>query len=274
MTDMNILHEYRRWLSSDKVSEEMKAELLAIAENDEELRLRFASSLSFGTAGLRGTMAAGINNMNIHTVGRATQGLADYIAAQGGGTVVIAYDTRNNSELFAHTSAEVLAANGLSVYLFDGARPTPELSFAVRHFSCIAGINVTASHNPKEYNGYKAYWADGAQLAPEQAEAVASYMMDCDLFEGVRRMPLSEAKTKGLVTMIGAEVDEAYMAAVLEQMVDPSQIRSQRDMTVVYTPLHGAGYRLVPEVLRRAGLEKVLVVAEQENPNGDFPTVH
>ncbi|MBE6636546.1 MAG: phospho-sugar mutase [Ruminococcaceae bacterium] len=271
---MNILHEYRRWLSSDKVSEEMKAELLAIAENDEELRLRFASSLSFGTAGLRGTMAAGINNMNIHTVGRATQGLADYIAAQGGGTVVIAYDTRNNSELFAHTSAEVLAANGLSVYLFDGARPTPELSFAVRHFSCIAGINVTASHNPKEYNGYKAYWADGAQLAPEQAEAVASYMMDCDLFEGVRRMPLSEAKTKGLVTMIGAEVDEAYMAAVLEQMVDPSQIRSQRDMTVVYTPLHGAGYRLVPEVLRRAGLEKVLVVAEQENPNGDFPTVH
>ena len=273
MLDQTILKEYERWLASDKVSGAMKEELRAIEGNEEELKLRFSAPLSFGTAGLRGVMAAGLGNMNVHTVARATQGLAAYIREQGGGTAVIAYDTRNNSRLFAEVSAEVLAAAGIPTYLFDGPRPTPELSFALRELHCLAGINITASHNPKEYNGYKAYWADGAQLSPEQATAVSERIAACDLFEGVTRMPLAEAEAAGLVTVIGAEIDEAYLRNVLAQQVKTDVIASQEEMTVVYTPLHGAGYRLVPEVLRRAGLRHLTVVPEQEQPNGDFPTV-
>ncbi len=273
MTDNQIQTEYQKWLASPKVSDKLKAELLAIADNEEELRMRFSAPLSFGTAGLRGIMAAGIGNMNIHTVGHATQGLADYITDQGGGSVVIAYDSRNQSELFAKVSAEVLAGNGIKSFLFDGPRPTPELSFAVRQLTCIAGINITASHNPKEYNGYKAYWADGAQLAPEQAEAVSASIAACDIFEGVKTMAFEEAVAQGLITSIGEELDEIYLTRVLEQQVNPEVIASQKDMTIVYTPLHGAGYRLVPEALRRAGLTNILTVPEQGTPDGDFPTV-
>jgi len=273
MIENAILNRYRTWLASDKVSEEMKKELIAIEGNEEELKLRFSAPLSFGTAGLRGVMAAGIGNMNVYTVGQATQGLADYIKASGGGSVAIAYDSRNNSRLFAEVSAEVLAGNGIKSYLFDGPRPTPELSFAVRHFGCTAGINITASHNPKEYNGYKAYWADGAQLAPDQAEAVSSYIAACDIFEGAKKMPYAEAVAEGYVTVVGEETDEAYLACVLDQRVNKDVIPSQSDMAIVYTPLHGAGHKLVPEVLRRAGLKTVITVPEQMAPNGDFPTV-
>ena len=271
--EQKILTEYEKWLTSDKVSEEMKAELVSIRDNEEEMKLRFSAPLSFGTAGLRGVMAAGIGNMNVHTVAHATQGLADYIRAQGGGTVAIAYDSRNNSPLFAKVSAEVLAGNGIGCYLFDGPRPTPELSFAVRQLGCTAGINITASHNPKEYNGYKAYWADGAQLALEQADAVSAYIAACDIFEGVKTMPYEEAVAAGLITLVGEELDEIYLARVLEQQVNRDAIASQSDMAIVYTPLHGAGYRLVPEVLRRAGLKTIITVPEQMEPDGDFPTV-
>lgn len=273
MTTCSIKNELKRWLDSDKVSSEMKAELIAIQDNEEELKLRFGAPLSFGTGGLRETMAAGTGKMNVHTVAQATKGLADYIIANGGDKVAIGHDTRNNSELFARVSAEVLAANGIHSYIFDGPRPTPELSFAVRELGCIAGIVITASHNPSEYNGYKAYWSDGAQIGLEQANAISESISKCDIF-GAERMPIDEAKEKGLVTVIGSEIDEKYLTKVLGERVNKSAITEQSDMTVVYTPLHGAGYKLVPEVLKRAGLKNIITVPEQSTPNGDFPTVH
>ncbi len=268
----NIKNELEKWLTSDKVSPEMKAELREIENNEEELKLRFASPLSFGTAGLRGTMAAGIGKMNVHTVAQATKGLSDYIISQGGGSVAIAYDTRINSELFARISAEVLAFNGVKSYIFDGPRPTPELSFALRELNCIAGINVTASHNPKEYNGYKVYWADGAQIGGEQAKAISELISKCDIFD-VDSLPFDEGVKNGLITIIGNDLDEKYINNVLGERVNPNAITEQSDMTVVYTPLHGAGYKLVPEVLRRAGIKNVITVPEQGTPNGEFPTV-
>lgn len=268
----NILKEYKKWLESDAVSTEMKNELLAIENDNEQLKLRFSSPLSFGTAGLRGIMGAGIGNMNIHTVSQATKGLSDYVTSCGGGEVVIAYDSRNNSELFARISAEVLAYNGIKTYIFDGPRPTPELSYAVRELNCIAGINITASHNPKEYNGYKAYASDGAQLSPEQAKTVSEYIRACDIF-GAKRADFDKAVSEGLIVIVGNELDEKYINNVLDQRVNAEAIPSQSDMAIVYTPLHGAGYKLVPEVLRRAGLKDVTVVPEQESPNGEFPTV-
>lgn len=267
-----LKNECKKWIDSDKVSAEMKAELLSVMDDEEELKLRFAAPLSFGTAGLRGTMAAGIGKMNIHTVAQATKGLADYITELGGGSVVIAYDTRNNSELFARVSAEVLARNGIKTYIFDGPRPTPELSFALRELKCIAGINITASHNPKEYNGYKAYWADGAQLAPEQADAVSGYIKKSSIFD-IERMPMEEALENGTVTMVGAELDEAYLKNVLAERVNVNAIPENSDMTIVYTPLHGAGYKLVPEALSMAGLKNIITVPEQSCPDGEFPTL-
>ncbi len=267
-----LKNELKKWLESDKVSPEMKAELIEIADNEEELKLRFSSPLSFGTAGLRGTMAAGIGKMNIYTVAQATKGLADYIMSQGGGKVAIAFDTRINSELFAKVSAEVLAYNGIPSYIFDGPRPTPELSFTLRELGCIAGINITASHNPKEYNGYKVYWSDGAQIGGAEASAISENISKCDIFS-VEAMSFVEGIKNGLITVIGYELDEKYIENVLGERVNPDTIKEQSDMTIVYTPLHGAGYKLVPEVLRRAGLKNVITVPEQGTPNGEFPTV-
>ncbi len=268
-----IRESYERWLSSPVVDEATKAELRLIADNEDELKSRFASFLSFGTAGLRGTMAAGTNRMNVYTVAHATQGLADLILGCGAADrgVAIAYDSRINSRLFAETAASVLAANGIHVYFFESLRPTPVLSFAVRHHGCIAGINITASHNPKEYNGYKAYWEDGAQLPPDHADVVARSMASVDIFDDVKRVAFDEAVKSGTVEIIGKETDEAYLAAVRAEAVNPDAVAAVADtLKIVYTPLYGAGYRMVPEILSRIGLKHLYPVPEQMIPNGDF----
>ena len=272
----NYMENYEKWLKSPVLSAEEKAELQSIADDKKEIEMRFAKGLSFGTAGLRGTMKTGMNAMNTHTVAHATQGLACLIlqekrAADG---VAIAYDSRNNSELFAKTAACVLAANGIQVYLFDDLRPTPELSFALRELGCVAGINITASHNPKEYNGYKAYWEDGAQLPPEHADTVSAEIAKLDIFADIKTMDYDAAIKSGLITVIGAEIDEKYLQAVLAQAVNPDAVKKVADeLKIVYTPLHGAGHRLVPEVMKRIGLKHLYPVEEQMVIDGNFPTV-
>ncbi len=267
---------YEKWLSSPVVDEGTKEELRLIEADEDEIKSRFVSYLSFGTAGLRGTMAPGTNRMNVYTVAHATQGLADLIidcnaAARG---VAIAHDSRINSRLFAETAASVLIANGIKVFLFDSLRPTPTLSFALRYHKCIAGINITASHNPSEYNGYKAYWEDGAQLPPDHAAAVAASMEKVDIFEDVKRVPFAEAQKSPLLTIIGDETDEAYLACVLDQAVNLDVIEKVADsLKIVYTPLYGAGYKLVPEVISRIGLKHLTPVAEEMVPNGKFPGI-
>ena len=273
---MNYMDNYKRWLHSDALTEDERAELAAICEDDDEIKQRFSCYLSFGTAGLRGTMKTGMNAMNDHTVAYATQGLAKLIldenrAADG---VAIAYDSRYNSAKFARVAACVLAAAGIRVYLFDALRPTPELSFALRELGCVAGINITASHNPKQYNGYKAYWEDGAQLPPEHADTVAASMESLDIFDDVKLMDYDEALEKGLITLLGEEMDEKYLAAVLAQAINPAAVSAVADdLKIVYTPLHGTGHRLVPEVLRRLGIKNIYTVEEQMVIDGGFPTV-
>lgn len=273
MLDKETLTEYEKWINSDILSREMKVELEALKDDPEEIKYRFSSSLSFGTAGLRGIMAAGTNNMNIYTVGRATQGFADYINLQGGGSCVVAYDTRNNSRLFAQRTAEILAANKIKVFIFDSPRPTPELSFAVRELGCIAGINITASHNPKEYNGYKAYWSDGAQISPEQANEVSRYINKCDVLCGAKSVLFEEGIKSGDITILGEDFDDKYVNKVLEQRINKAAICEQGDMAVVYTPLHGTGYKIIPHILKLAGLKNLITVPEQMITDGDFPTV-
>lgn len=270
------IDNYNKWLASGSLSKEEIAELEALKDNDKEIRERFAIGLAFGTAGLRGTMKVGMNAMNVHTVALATQGLANYIIKVGrqNDSVVVGYDCRNNSKLFAETTARVFAANGIHTYLFDDIRPTPELSFALRELKCVSGVNITASHNPKEYNGYKAYWDDGAQLSLESADAVAAEIAKTDIFADIKLVELDEAKKSGLVTMIGAEIDEKYLAAVIAEAVNTDVIRKVADdLKVVYSPLHGCGYKLVPEVLRRVGIKNLYIVPEQALPDGNFPTV-
>ena len=267
---------YHKWLASDALSEDEKQELIAIANNAEEIELRFTAGLSFGTAGLRGTMKVGMNAMNRHTVAHATQGLANLILQEGRARdgVAIAYDSRINSELFARTAACVLAANNVRAYLFDALRPTPELSFALRELGCVAGINVTASHNPKEYNGYKAYWEDGAQLPPEHADTVSAQINALDVFRDVKIADYDKALADGMITLIGAEMDEKYLTAVQAQAVNPDAVKQVADdLRIVYTPLHGAGYKLVPEIMRRIGLKHLYTVDEQMVIDGSFPTV-
>ena len=272
----NYLDNYNRWLNSDKLSDAEKAELLSIKDDDKEIQLRFTDYLSFGTAGLRGTMKVGMNAMNVHTVAYATQGLAQLIIEEGrtADGVAIAYDSRNNSELFAKTAARVLAAANIPAYLFDELRPTPELSFALRELHCVAGINITASHNPKQYNGYKAYWEDGAQLPPEHADVVSATMQKLDIFEDVKLADFDEALAAGKIIMLGADMDEKYLACVQAQAVNPEAVKAVADeLKIVYSPLHGTGYRLVPEILRRCGHKNVFTVDEQMVISGDFPTV-
>ena len=268
--------EYRRFLNSGVLNAEELSELAAIENNEDEKALRFSAPMDFGTAGLRSTMCVGIGSMNRLTVAQTTKGLAALIKKSGGESrgVVIAYDSRNNSRAFARVSAEVLAAAGIRVYIFDDLRPTPELSFALRHLGAIAGINITASHNPKEYNGYKAYWEDGAQLAPEQAAIVKAETAKFDVLDIGGRMDYDEALEKGLITELTAEFDEIYLSAVMATAVSPAAVAEVADsLRVVYTPLHGAGCRLVPEIFSRLGLKHLYTVAEQMAPNGDFPTV-
>lgn len=268
--------EYQRWLASSLLSNEEKNELISISENDLEIKERFYSSLEFGTAGLRGKMRMGTNAMNRFTVAQATQGLANLIIKEGRASdgVAIAYDSRNNSELFAKVSAAVLAANGIKVYIFDELRPTPELSFALRELKCVAGINITASHNPKEYNGYKAYWEDGAQLPPEHAKTVSIEIDKINLFDDIKYVDFDNAVESGDIIILDQEMDEKYLAAVMQQLVNPDAItKVADDLKIVYSPLHGTGYRLIPDILSRCGVEHLYVVPEQMEINGDFPTV-
>ena len=270
------LETYQRWLNDSALNDAEKAELRAIEQDEKEIELRFSTGLSFGTAGLRGTMKTGLNAMNRHTVAHATQGLASLILKEGRASdgVAVAYDSRNNSPLFAKTAACVLAANGIKVYLFDDLRPTPELSFALRELGCVAGINITASHNPKEYNGYKAYWDDGAQLPPEHADVVCAEIARLDIFRDVKIADYDEAVKSGAITLIGAEMDEKYLAAVQAQAVNPAAVEKVADdLRIVYTPLHGTGHKLVPEVMRRVGLKHLYTVDEQMVIDGNFPTV-
>lgn len=277
------MEEYRYWLESDVVDEETKAELRAIEGNEEEIEGRFKAMLTFGTGGLRGIMGPGLALMNVYTVRYATQGLANLIIKEGGqkggdskegNGVAIAYDCRNNSQLFAKEAAAVLAANGIKTYLFDELRPTPELSFAVRETGSIAGINITASHNPKEYNGYKAYWADGAQLGPEHADVVSAEIAKVDIFKDVKTMDFTEAMAKGMIEVLGSDMDEVYLANVMAQSITDKYIKEVGgDMKIVYTPFHGAGYKLVPEVLKRQGYKSIITVDEQMVVDGNFTTL-
>lgn len=272
----DYMSEYKKWLSNKDLDAELHSELAAIENDPKEIEERFAFPLAFGTGGLRGIIRAGLNGMNIYTVAQATQGLAELVKQDGGADmgVVIASDTRIKSDIFSEISARVLAANGIRAYLFDAPRPTPELSFALRHLHAKAGINVTASHNPNIYNGYKAYWEDGAQISPEQADVVSAAIEKVDIFTGVKLVSREEGKKSGLIRIIGEEVDEAYLKVVLAERIRPNAIPDVADdFKVVYTPFHGTGRILVPEVLKRAGLKHLYCVPEQMIPDGRFPTV-
>ena len=268
--------EYQRWLDSSVLSESERAELISIANNEEAKALRFTAPMDFGTAGLRSTMYMGIGSMNRYTVAQTTRGIAALIKSVGGEErgVAIAFDSRNNSELFAKVSACVLAGAGIKSYIFNGIRPTPELSFALRELNCVAGINITASHNPKEYNGYKAYWEDGAQIAPEQAKVVSAERSKFDVLDMSGIMDFEEGVKAGLITILDEKFDEKYLDAVIATAVNVNAVKDVADeLRVVYTPLHGAGYRLVPEVFKRIGLKHLYTVDAQMTPDGDFPTV-
>ena len=272
----NYKNEYKRWLESDALTEEEKRELLSIADDDSTIALRFMAPMDFGTAGLRSTMYMGIGCMNRFTVAQATRGIAALVKADGGESrgVAIAYDSRNNSREFAEACAGVLAGAGIKVYIFDDLRPTPELSFAVRELGALAGINITASHNPKEYNGYKAYWEDGAQISPEQAKIVSAELAKFDALDTTGIMDFDAGVKSGIITILGEDFDEKYLAAVLATAINPAAVSEIADeLKVVYTPLHGAGTKLVPEVFRRIGLKHLYTVDEQMEPDGDFPTV-
>ena len=275
---MDYKAQYQRWMESPALSQEEKAELTAIAGDEKEMESRFFSQLSFGTAGLRGTMGVGLYRMNVHVVRHATQAFAQVILEEGPEAaakgVAVCYDCRNNSELFAREAACVMAANGIPVRLFDSLRPTPELSFAIREYGCIAGINITASHNPKEYNGYKVYWSDGAQLPPGPADKVAAKMQELDVFDCVKTMDYKKALDEGRITLMGTETDEKFLANVMEQVNDQAAVDAVADtFKMVYTPFHGTGYKLIPEALRRLGMKHVICVPQQMIIDGDFPTV-
>ena len=275
---MGYREEYEKWLSAKCLTDEERQELISIKDNEAEIEDRFYAPLKFGTAGLRGVLGMGINRMNVYTVRQATQGLANLIKGMGKKVckrgVAVCMDCRIGSDVFSHEAACVLAANGISVYLFEALRPTPELSFAVRAIGCIAGINITASHNPKEYNGYKAYWEDGAQLPPKEADVVLAEIEKTDIFSGVKSMDFDKAVKKGLITLMGEEVDEAFLVHSLGCAINREAPKSVSDnFKIVFTPFHGTGYKLVPEILSRIGLENVISVPEQSTPDGNFPTV-
>lgn len=273
---MGYKEMYESWLANPYFDEGTKAELKSIEGNEKEIEDRFYTELEFGTAGLRGVIGAGTNRMNIYTVRKATQGLANYIKkvgkeAQG---VAIAYDSRRMSPEFSNEAALCLAANGIKAYIFDSLRPTPELSYAVRKLGCAAGINITASHNPPEYNGYKVYWEDGAQITPPHDKGIMDEVKAVTDFATVKTMAKAEAESAGLYEVIGAEIDDAYIAELKKLVLHQDAIDKVKDeLKIVYTPLHGTGNIPVRRVLKELGFKNVYVVPEQELPDGNFPTV-
>ena len=275
---MDYRKEYEKWLASPALSEDERAELKALEGNDKEIKARFYGPLEFGTAGLRGTMYAGLHNMNRHVIRWATQGFANVIRAEGTEAmqkgVAVCMDCRNHSAEFARETACVMAANGIHVRLFESLRPTPELSFAVREYGCQAGVNVTASHNPKEYNGYKVYWADGAQLPPQHAAAIADELTRIDIFTGVQSMDYEQALAEGRIELLGEDCDRRFMANVMGMVNDYETVKKVADdFGLVYTPFHGCGYKLVPEALTRLGIKHLYCEPKQMVIDGDFPTV-
>lgn len=273
---MDYKKNYEEWLQNPYFDEATKKELESIRENENEIKERFYMDLEFGTAGLRGIIGAGTNRMNVYTVRKATQGLANYICKQGMEEkgVAIAYDSRRMSTEFAEEAALCLAANGIKAYIFETLRPTPELSFAVRELHCAAGINITASHNPPEYNGYKVYWEDGAQITPPHDSGIMSEVKAVTDYSTVKTMTVEQAKEKGLYQVIGTEIDDKYMEELKKQVIHWDSIKEVgKELKIVYTPLHGTGNLPVRRILKEIGFEQVYVVPQQELPDGEFPTV-
>ena len=275
---LDYMREYEKWLQSGALTADEVQELQSIAGDEKEIESRFYGPLEFGTAGLRGTMKVGLHQMNVYVIRWATQGFANVICAEGEDAkkrgVAICMDCRHHSMEFARAAAEVCAANGIHVRIFESLRPTPELSFAVREYGCQAGINVTASHNPKEYNGYKVYWSDGAQLPPQHADAIAAQLEKIDIFTGVKRMDFDEAVKAGLIEIMGEETDRAFMENVMAMVNDRDSMAKVADtFKVVYTPFHGCGWKLVPEALRGLGVKHLYCVEQQMVLDGSFPTV-
>lgn len=267
--------KYEEWLNNPFFDEKVKEELLSIKDNEEEKKDRFYKDLEFGTAGLRGVVGIGTNRMNEFTVGKATQGLAEYIVEKGGQDrgVAIAYDSRHMSQEFSELAALILNANGIKTYRFESLRPTPELSFSVRHLGCISGIVVTASHNPPKYNGYKVYWEDGAQITAPIDEEIINKVNSITDFSVIKKISKKEAVEKGLYNVLGEEMDDLYIAELKKNLLNPEAIKKEEDLKIVYTPLHGTGYRLASRILKEIGFKNVFVVPEQQEPDGDFPTV-
>ena len=267
---------YRQWLEDPYFDEDTKAELRAVENDEKEIKERFYKELEFGTAGLRGIIGAGTNRMNIYVVRKTTQGLANYIKLVGKEDkgVAIAYDSRNMSPEFANEAALCLAANGIKAYIFESLRPTPELSFALRHLGCAAGINITASHNPPEYNGYKVYWEDGAQITPPHDSGIMDEVQKVTDYNQVFTMDKEAAIAQGKYQVIGQEADDAYMEELKKQVLHMDAIKAEgQNLKIVYTPLHGTGNLPARRILKELGFENVYVVPEQELPDGNFPTV-
>ena len=272
---MNYLEEYKKWMNSNFIDENTKKELKEIENNEKEIEDRFYKNLEFGTAGLRGVIGAGTNRMNKYTVSKATQGLANFIIKEKGQEkgVAIAYDSRNMSKEFSEIAANCLNANGIKAYVFEELRPVPELSYAVRKLGCIAGIMITASHNPPKYNGYKVYWEDGAQIVAPKDKLIIEEVNNVQNYEDAKTMDRNEAINSGLYNVIGKEIDDSYIEELKKLSLNPEKIKEQEDLKIVYTPLHGTGNMPVKRILKEIGFKNVLVVPEQEMPDGNFPTV-
>ena len=273
---MNYLEEYKKWCESPEFDEETKKELREIKDNEKEIEDRFYKELEFGTAGLRGIIGAGTNRMNQYTVGKATQGLANYILEQGTEQkgVAISYDSRKMSKEFSMQTALILCANGIKTYLFESLRPVPELSFAIRELKCTSGIMITASHNPPKYNGYKVYWDDGAQIVSPRDKDIIAKVRAVESFSEIKQMSEKEAKDKGLLNFVGTEMDDQYIEKLNSLILNPEIVKEQgKKLKVVYTPLHGTGNMVTERLLKEMGIENLYVVPEQKEPDGNFPTV-
>ena len=273
---MNYLEEYKKWCESSEFDEETKKELIAIKDDEKEIEDRFYKELEFGTAGLRGVIGAGTNRMNKYTVGKATQGLANYILEQGTQDkgVAISYDSRRMSKEFSLLTALILNANGIKTYLFENLRPVPELSFTVRKLKCTAGVMITASHNPPKYNGYKVYWDDGAQIVAPRDKDIIAKVRAVESFSEIKEISKEEAIEKGLFNVIGTEMDDEYISVLKSKILNPEIVKEQgKKLKVVYTPLHGTGNTIAGRLFKEIGMENVYVVPEQRDPDGEFPTV-